>query len=271
MNTGIIIPENCQVMKAIPKGKFYKQGTDAGYEIVDDILWIATIKPSILKVVPVTTDTLRYEEIQFIQMKINATDDLYTICKPLCKNIKYPLVLILEYADKFLLATCRFVPGKRDYDRNLLRNISFSHWIYSDCLSNGAKRLLENVNQAFTTPADLNEIYTSISRAVQFFPLSGTSLAHVNRLILALTEPSPQSGDGNLLQYCTPYKRHAAKGQTLKSRYNATDRYANYTYVYDYEDLWYCFMKDDDIRKTIENRRFRDITDLIYTIDSKSW
>lgn len=33
----------------------------------------------------------------------------------------------------------------------------------------------------------------------------------------------------------------------------------------------YCFMKDSKIRFVIEKRRYRDIEDLIYSIDSKSW
>ena len=71
------------------------------------------------------------------------------------------------------------------------------------------------------------------------------------------------------MQYATPYKKHHLTERTVAAKYDKSKRTKSFTYSYDYEDIWYCFQKYEPSNKAIEGRRYRDIEDLVFSIDEK--
>ena len=265
------IPNECKCDYIVDRERFYSKDDVALSCVVSEIRWIASIKPQLIDVQSVTSDSERFEEIQILTLKIESADRLYDICRPILKAVKYPCLLLVQYRTKFTACVSTFAAGKGDFSSNIINAILFTHWIYPDALSTGAERFLGALNEALKMRTDLKSIHEAIRDAVQSFALHGTSRAHVQRLIKDLSGSKKIDSYDSIMQYCTPYKYHHPKTNSVKSRYDRDDRYSNYTLVHDYEDVWYCFMRNDYLRSVIEHRRYRDIEDLIYSIDSKGW
>lgn len=262
----LLIPEKCMVQNKILVSKFFD---DDYFESVRSITWLASLKPLFVNVTAVKTETIRYEEIQIICVDLTETDNLYGVANAFYKKIKYPCLLVMRYNNKFLFSTCQFDAGKDDYNSNKLHSIQFSHWIYPDLLSDGAKRTINKINNALNLESDLKTIYTELSHAVQFFRLEGTTKAHVKRLLYDMIGPTSDNKLDNIMQYATPYKKHHLTEQTLAAKYDKSKRTKSFTYSYDYEDIWYCLQKYEPSKRVIEGRRYRDIEDLMNSIDTK--
>lgn len=261
------IPEQCICRISVPSNKLLK--TAATISAVESALWYASIKPQLVNVKPVKTDTIRYEEIQVFCLKITQTDNIYDIAREVFSNVKYPCLILMHYKNKFICAACQFSTGKTDYEKNVLKHIVFSHWIYPDDLSHAANIAMAKINCAFQAETFLNEIYTQIVHAIESFSLSGITKAHVDRLLKdMLGKCSPKRRD-EILIYCTPYKKHFPTDNSLRTKYDRSKRTENYIYRYDVEDIWYSLRKYDATNKVIAGRRYRDVEDLIFSIDSK--
>ena len=194
---------------------------------------------------------------------------MFDIVKRICKQIKYPCFMDIKYKEKFLISTCRFNAGKIDHNENIGCRVNFSHWIHPGLLSSGAEQMISEINNALGMQSDLYSIYTEIAHAVIKFQLSGTSRAHVDRLLYDMLGSSYRANRDVIMKYCTPYKKHAPTNDSIIAKYDKTKRYSTFTYVYDYEDIWYCFLKYEPTRKVIQGRRYYDIQRLIYRIDIK--
>lgn len=265
------IPKECKCDYIVKRERFHFDDDVALSSAVSDIHWVASIKPQLIDVQPVASKSERFEEIQVLTLKVESADRLYDICRPILKAIKYPCLLLMKYKTKYAACASTFAAGKANYSNNAINAVFFSHWIYPDALSTGAIRFLGVLNEALKMRTDIKSIHKAIRDAVQSFALHGTSRAHVQRLIKDLSGGAKIGGFDLVMQYCTPYEYHQPKTNSAKSRYDRDDRYANYTLIHDYEDVWYCFMRNDYLRSVIENRRYRDIEDLVYSIDSKGW
>lgn len=57
-------------------------------------------------------------------------------------KIKYPCILLIQYKEKFLLCSCKFDAGRIDYEKNILKSILFSHWVYPDIISSAAQSFI---------------------------------------------------------------------------------------------------------------------------------
>lgn len=261
------IPQNCICNITIPTQKFF--GDSELVDLVEGIQWYASLKPSLINAQPVKNSDIRYEEIQILCLKLTDTNNLYEIVRTIFKQVKYPCLLLIEYENKFLCGCCRFNAGKIDYDNNILKQIVFSHWIHPDFLSANAGKTIENINHALNKRTDLYDIYTEITHSIQNFSLNGITKAHVERLLKDLLGPCSAKKRDTILAYCTPYKKYAPTDTSKSAKYDRNKRTSNYTYRYDIEDIWYCLKQYEPTNAVVVGRRYKDIEDLIYSIDSK--
>lgn len=270
MLTIINIPDECRLNKVIPIDKFFSDTNPEISSSVESIQWIASLKPSILGIQSIKNETIRYEEIQILDLVLNGTEYLYDIARSIYKSIKYPCLLIFHYQNKLIFSSCQFKAGRIDYDDNILRTIHFSHWIYPDLLSDSATEFLEIINQSIHTKGDLYEIYTQLSHAIENFSLSGITQNHVELILRdMLGSCSPKRRD-TIMKYCSPYKKFTPTDASKASKYDKTKRNPHFfKYSYDLEDVWYCLLNYEPTKKIIAGRRYRDIEDLIFSIDTK--
>lgn len=262
------IPEKCLYDRVIQKEKFFDSNNEELSGYVGSVLWHAVLRPENTGADKVMTSELRYEEIQIFQIEILKPETLFDIAHVFYKKIKYPCVLIFRYngeCEKYTFSACKFTAGKIDHDENILKRIVMSHWIHPDALSDKGKEFIFALNRALALKTNLYEIYTTIFNEISYFRISGTSRTHVYQLI------SDMGGYGKkeILKYCTPYKYYHKTYVPLGENYVQKKRRNTFSYIFDYEDLWYCFMKDEHLRYVIEHRRYRDIEDLVYSIDER--
>lgn len=107
MLTLLNIPQKCICNKPIPLKSLFKK--DNNINMVKSVLWYASIKPQLLNVKPVRTDSIRYEEIQVIYVEITKIKGMYSIAQEIFYNIKYPCLIIMKYMNKYTLSVCPFL------------------------------------------------------------------------------------------------------------------------------------------------------------------
>lgn len=254
---------------SVPLEKLFAKAPEAVGKSVESVIWYASLKPDVLEADAVKNETIRYEEIQILIVKLTGTDYMYDIARLVYKSIRYPCLLVFQYQNKFTCSVCQFEAGAIDYDNNILHNILFSHWIHPDLLTAKAKLMIDRINSSLSEKSNLLSIYTGIAHAIENFRLSGISKAHVDRILRdMLGKTLPKSLD-KIMKYCTPYKIFFASEHSIAARYDKSKRRTDSRYSYDYEDIWYCLMQYDKTRNVIVGRRYRDIEELIYKIDSK--
>ncbi|MCD7771666.1 MAG: DUF4391 domain-containing protein [Oscillospiraceae bacterium] len=245
------------------KNRIFADGEIGSY--VEQLAWIASIKPCLGDTIPVHSGNARYEELQVFHVVINNYQELYAIFDALYKAIRYQCLLIIQYKDRYIISACRFSPGKVNYDANVNRAKVFSHWIFPDNLSTGASKLIERINNAIANEGDLQIMYNSIFDAVRDFSIGGVSRPHVVRLVTHMI--GGKKVEDSFWEKCTPYKLHYLDGNGKAAQYK--QRTKQFKYVFDTEDLWHAFLSDEKIKATINARRYRDIDELIQTIDER--
>ena len=261
----IDIGEKGKLDKVIPKEKFFEDKNPLS-DLIESITWTGIIKPEIMDVVPVVTDAVRYEEIQFFKVIIHNRESIFDIGRIIYSKIKYPCVIEFQCNDTVIIGCCKFKPGKNDNGKNVALQPFFSHVLRKELLSPLAEKMIYKINEQVSSPrGSIEDIYNAICNSIINYSLSGTSKSHVVRLIRNMISKAGPAKQRDVMQYAVPYEYHPL---TSGNRFNGT-RSSNYITIYDYEEIWYCFMMCPDVKSVIEYRRYRDIEDLIYSIDSK--
>lgn len=261
------LPKEWQKNTFIPIEKIFDDNVDLFNEVIS-IQWYGCVKPKVAEVTATTTERTRYEEIHLFEIVIQSRRYLYEIAKVFSSKIKYPCVVEYKIADATVIGICAFNAGKIDYSENVNKRIRFTHFLRPECLSSLARKQVAAINEALITNGDIADIYAVISNVVSNYSLGGTTRAHVDRLIVDMLGKATTKQKEEIRQYCIPFEYHAEKYKN--SKYKGIKQ-SNYTLIHDYEEIWYCFMQNPKTRNVIANRRYRDIEDLIYSIDSKSW
>lgn len=262
------IPKQCALNLNIPLEKFFV-GAPSIRSSVIAVHWRASIKPMLTGTAAVNRGNIRYEEIQILSVELKDSDNLFAILHGIYKQIKYPCLVDVQYKDKFLISTCQFRAGKVDRDDNIIYCINCSHWIHPDLLSTGAVQMIDEINSALAQQGDLRSIYTEMVHAVQRFRLNGTTRAHIDRLLFDMIGKTSPTERDEIMKYCTPYRKHAPINSSRAAKYNKAKRRSAFTYSYDYEDVWYCLLKFEQTKKVVLGRRYRDIQELVFQIDTK--
>ncbi len=101
------------------------------------------------------------------------------------------------------------------------------------------------------------------------YGLSGISRNHVKKLITDMIGEQTFKERQFIMRYGEEYECY--KPSSKYERYSKKKPCSRCSPVYDYEEIWFCFMKYPPIKNVIEKRRYNGMVELIYYIDSKSW
>lgn len=263
----INIPNEASLNISIPKEKFEDSNSN-GLHFVDCITWSGVIKPGVMDAEATITERFRYEEIQFLKVDIISREKIYDIGKAIFSKIKYPCVVEFVCDDTVIIGCCKFEKGKVNQAENVNKRMLFSHVLKKELLSPQAEKMIKGINiHVSEGEGTIGDIYSGICNLIEDYRLSGTSRSHCDRLIEDMIGKTSSKKKAEIRKYCVPYEYHSiVSGNRFSGK-----RASNYTLVHDYEELWYCFMKEPQIKQIIEKRKYRDIEDLIHSIDSKSW
>ena len=260
------IPDLCKQNINIDKNKVGLGNADA----VKDITVIGMIKPSLADVQYSEKDIGHSEEIAIIHIELqDITVDYYSLLRSIFKTIKYKCLLVLHFQDKYKLATCRFTPGKKDSDLNVLKSVIISCWIHPDIMSAPVEKSVHRIREALNNMKNLDDVYRTIHDAVVDINQRGTSYAHAQRIVKNLLGNKKNLPYATIYQYCTPVNYHKPTGGS--KTYDKANRMSNHILLHDFEDIWYCLNRYEPTRRIIEGRQYKDMDELLYYTEGDSW
>lgn len=259
----IHIDDQYKLDKEIALEKIFKNDKD---DCVQAVFWKGNIKPQLSKVIATVNDSKRYEEIQLLQVVLSNREQLYSVARCIHRSIKYPCVVEYMHGDATTIGTVSFDKGKRDNGQNVNIKFFFSHWIRKDFMSAEAEKMISSINAALNRSGEIADIVLEVGQVIANYRLGGTSKAHVARLVKDMVGSKPSPIKKLIANTCVPIKYYPTT--FLSDKYSAKSG-MGYRLIHDYEELWYCFMTCEETRRIIENRRYRNIEDMILRIDSK--
>lgn len=233
---------------------------------IKELKWLMSIKPSTRDVTPYIEDRIRMEEIEVFYIRISEFPDkisLKSMLSEMCSKVSYPCVVFVGYGDKYKILAWKFADSVRLIDKNVLHSFFESAWIHEPSYSEKADKCVETIkNLLLNGESGINVLYDDICKAISnFYPQYIGSFKHLKTIVYDLT------GNNSFVNSIPSTKRYEVKNSFEKHR--KKEYGTMFKYVYEYEDIWNSFMKDEKIKNIINNRRYRDIEDLVLSIDSK--
>lgn len=234
----------------------------------DEVNWLMTIKPGIRNVEKYINDRVRMEEIEVFSIKVTynpSVDSYVRVLKEICSKVVYPCIVFIIYGNKFKIAAWNFVDSVKAANINIMRSYYCTSWMYEPAASEKTEKCINEVSDILLNgEGSVKKLYDSLCMSImRCSPQYIGSKAHLERIVYDLTGKK----NNPIINGISTSVRHDIKGD--RNRYKKREYSSTYKYTYDYEDIWFAFMNDEVIKKTIENRRYRDIEDLVLTIDSK--
>ncbi len=143
-------------------------------EEINDIIWLAVIKPSTYNVPIYLDENYIFDEITFIVVKISNKNKAKKISELFQKIIPYQLIVIVNYEDEILLNVADKRINKNDKERRTVEKLLFTDWFkYEEIADN------ENINSFFTSlnitnlpHRNLKAFYTGIINRVNCYEIS---------------------------------------------------------------------------------------------------
>lgn len=157
------LPRNCIKNINIPLNKVFSQNTIKEFQIQECILF-ASINSDLIPMEKSNKTDSRYNEIHFVYIKINSLSiysDLYRIVKDIYKSIKYQVVVIIQLHEMYKIGASCIIPGKKDFENNIIKNYVFTQWIYENFETKEIKNFFSEFTQLNNRKLDANSLYNS--------------------------------------------------------------------------------------------------------------
>ena len=266
------IPDCCICNKIIPNEKIFSSDEIKKYNI-ESITWYASLKPELINSATVINELARCEEIQLITIKVSnedfiidnvESDKMYEMLRIIFKSIKYHVFLVINYKDKFKMVACKYNKGKVDSTINVLKSITISNWIHREYQTKETSENLSAISEFINSGANLQEIYNKIFSCINNCSFIRIRKRFVKDYIDYLHTRTDLRLGMEVISECSVYKHHSAPPKN--SRYSKAQRSSTYIFMYDPEEIWYSFMKNDELRESIQRRRIRTMDELNYYV-----
>ena len=255
------------IKKLIPAERLFDVDTISQY-MISNVNWIMTIKPGIRNVSSFVDGRIRAEEIEVISLAVGSIPDksgYLSLLSQIHGKIMYPCVVLLEYLNKYKIATWKFFDSDRKTSGVALKSPYVSAWIRDPTTSEKTEQCVKRISDLLLNgEGNIKTLYDQICSAIlNCAPQYIGSRAHLSRLLYDLTGKKNHPIQNEI----DSRKRYEVKKQYAK--YQKKKYGSSYKYGYEYEDIWAAFMEDDQIQAIIKKRRYRDMEELVFQIDTK--
>lgn len=252
------------IEKPVPVDKLFSLDTINKFQI-ESAVWLMTIKPGVRLVTPYIDGRTRLEEIEVLRVRCNTLPDTHGyryLLSEIHKRISYPCVVFFEYQDKYKISAWKFLDSIRA-DHNILKTSYVSAWIREPPASNKTEICASGVQRLLLHgEGSIKDLYDQVCQLIlNCAPQYIGSRVHLMRIITSL------AGSESFEKKIDHTKRFALLNPTEKYKKNVYG--SAFRYIYEYEDIWYALMNDEKMRTIIEKRRYRDMEDLVFQIDSR--
>lgn len=252
--------------KSVPLEKLFSKDDIDDFQI-ECVMWKMTIKPGVRPVTPYLEGRIRMEEIEVLLVRVNSLPDTpgyrYLLSRIHAK-ILYPCIVFFEHKSKYKISAWKFIDGVNK-NQNILKSSFVSAWIRDLPASDKTAQCAVSVQKILMNgKGNLKDLYEQLCHCISgCSPQYIGSRAHLIRILYAL-EGSQGKKLADRVDCTKKYEILNPNEKYRRKRYSSA-----FKYCYEYEDIWYALMIDEKAKKIIENRRYRDIEDLIYQIDSQ--
>ena len=255
------------INKKIPVERLFDTSTIEQCQITE-VTWVMSIKPGIRNVEAYKQERVRMEEIEVLIVLIQELleEACYReLLSQIHEKIQYPCVVYLVFKNKYNIATRYFIDPVRKTSGVVLRGAFISAWIRDPECSEKTKGCSDKVYDILMNgEGSIKDLYFQISSTIsECTPNYIGSREHLRTIIYDITGRKPHPIEKDI----DSAKRYILRNG--KSKYEKKRKTNQYTYSYEYEDIWYAFMNDEQIKQVINKRHYRDIEDLIYSIDTR--
>ncbi|MBV1818129.1 DUF4391 domain-containing protein [Clostridium cochlearium] len=172
------IPKFCELNNTIFKKLFYentymsKQDKDIFSNNINKIIWLHSLKSENINIESYKDEECEYEEVEFIQVKLNYESKIVRIAEIIQKTIPYPIVLIFNYENKIMLNVALKKINKVDESKNSVEEFIFTDWIDLNELSKREEDFFNSLNIKELPFSNFYKFYLGIVDKVNLFNAS---------------------------------------------------------------------------------------------------
>lgn len=255
------------IYKTIPKERLFDEETIDMFS-VSDAIWRMSIKPGIRNVTSYVEGRVRLEEIEVITLQVEGlpeTRGYLSLLSQLHSQIMYPCVVFLEQGSKYKIAAWKTIDSMSVDNRQILKSAYVTSWIHEPPASSKTQYCIDTVTDLLLNgEGNLQTLYNLICNAIlNCAPRFIGSKQHLTTILYDLTGKKNHS----IIKKIDGTRKYVVKDR--KGKYAKREYSSSFTWIYEYEDIWYAFMNDETFHRIIEKRRYSSIEDLVFSIDER--
>jgi len=148
---------------------------------IAEIIWLAVIKPDTYNVQSYITNDLIFDEVHFINVKINTPTKLNKIADLFHKIIPYHVVLFIEHNNNIAVSCANKRINLNDTEKRIIENIITTTWFSYVEDSKIIIPFFNSVAIPNIVCSTLNNLYSSIVNSVNNLIVSTVTGAFINK------------------------------------------------------------------------------------------
>lgn len=174
------LPRNCYINARVPKKTFLenpafdlkKEEKDILKEVVENIYWEYSLKPSILNIPSFEDEEIRIEEIEIMNVKINDKGKGEKVCNLIQKYIPYPMVITLQCEEdiKFNISIKKI--NKVEKSKLVIEDMVYTEWINTSELTEKEVDFIKSFDITKHSTNNLGQMYEGFFNNINSFNLS---------------------------------------------------------------------------------------------------
>lgn len=165
INEFLGLPKSCLVNARMPKKAFTdnpefelkKEEKTILKEVIENIYFEYSLKPLMLNIPKYEDDSVRYEEVEILKVKINNENKYNKVCELIQKYIQYPMLIIVEHNNSIKINAAIKKVNKVDNSKLIIDEMIYTDWINKDEITDKEEEFLKslsisnfNINNLFT-------------------------------------------------------------------------------------------------------------------------
>lgn len=174
----LMLPDNCRVNQRVPKKLLVEKGDPTAadkrliQDSVEDLMWVAALKPETIGVPAYRDDTREYLELAVLTLCPRAAPTP-RLAELIHRAIPYPVLLIMAAGHESTVSLAHIRWAQREADRTVLDGSVVLATVPDDAVGQSFAQALSLQNQPRTHMLDLYQGWLDTATALQAAALTG--------------------------------------------------------------------------------------------------
>lgn len=164
------IPDRCIINTRIAKKTILENSELKSFEKkiiredVQDIFWVAGIKPTNINIPALVNGMVSFDEVHFIRLQLKNQTKLKKACELLQNAIPYPLVLLVEHENSFCFNVAHKRINQNDKQKRTIEGFNYTTWLNND--NKLTEQFLDSLKIEKLNANNLRTLYESITERI---------------------------------------------------------------------------------------------------------